>query len=66
MQQFIEQRIAQLKKKHSSIESEMKLAQQFLQEKVAEINGVKGALMELEGLIKSLTEPIHSEPEVKD
>jgi predicted nucleic acid-binding Zn-ribbon protein len=58
MKQIINQRIEQLKEKHASIEAEIQHAQQFVQEKVAEINGVKGAIIELEHLLDTLAEPL--------
>lgn len=57
MKKLIEQRIEHLKDKHASIEAEIQYSQKIVQEKVAEINGVKGAIMELESLLESMAEP---------
>ena len=57
MKAQIEKRIEELKAKHAQIEKDIQYAQKMVQEKIAEINSVVGAISELENLLKQDIKP---------
>jgi predicted nucleic acid-binding Zn-ribbon protein len=56
MKELIGKRIEELKEQHTKIEAEIQQAQGYLQQKVAEINGIKRAIMEFEKLLTPETQ----------
>lgn len=60
MLQQITNRIAEKKNKHAELEAEIKNFQQHIQNKIAELNAVKGAICELEFLLEASANPATS------
>lgn len=53
MEKLIAGRLTELREKHRVIETEIHAAQQLINNKLAQLNGVKGAIGELEFLLES-------------
>jgi len=63
MKEAIEKRVQELKQRRAQLDGEMKNAQNFLNQATAEINGLSGAIIELESLLKSSEEAVEDKKE---
>lgn len=61
MKTIIENRLKELKTRRAQLDGELKNANDFIQHAIPEMNGLNGAIAELEGVLNDALQPTQGE-----